>query len=227
MLNHKNIKIGWVPITLDNSGTYSHDLDLLYFDPEKLSIQNNGLVSKCPAHTNFIKNFFVIRAPFDLKLTYDKTKDFIISENLTQEQYDRFIFPRFQDRGDDDKLNVTVNWRLLFVSDEPCNLEVYPAFMHGCPFNITVGSYDCFKWQRPIDFTFQIEENIDIKRGDPLYYISFRTTKQKNVNFVRLDWNKELEKALQQCNISKIQKKLSWTLLNNSGNIFRPKRFIK
>ena len=227
MLNLNNIKIGWVPVSLDSNDVYNHDLDLLYSDPETLSVQNNGLISQCPAHTSFIKNFFIIRAPFDLKLTYNKKDNYVFSENLTQEQYDRFIFPRFQDQGSDNKLLVTVKWSILFVADELCTLEVYPAFMHGNPYNISVGAYDCYKWQRPVDFTFEINDTVDIKRGDPLYYVSFRTLNNKTVKFKRLDWNSDLQKALQQCNLNKIQKKVSWPLIKKCGNFLRPKRFIK
>ena len=227
MLNRNNIKIGWVPVSLDSNDEYNHDLDLLYYEPDTLSVQNNGLISQCPAHTSFVKNFFVIRAPFDLKLEYNEKENYVFSENLTQDQYNRFIFPRFQDRGIDNKLLVTVKWSLLFVADEPCTLEVYPAFMHEKMYNVSIGSYDCYSWQRPIDFTFEIQNIIDIKRGDPLYYISFRTPKNKTVKFTRLEWDDQLKKAVQQCNLNKIQRKISWPLIKKGGNFLRPKRFIK
>lgn len=226
MLNLSKIDIGWVPVSFDNN-VYQHDLDLLYSEPEKLKVQNNGLISECPAHVSFVNKFFIVRAPFDLELEYDQETNYVFSKNLTQEQYNRFIFPRFNDKGDDNKLNITVNWSILFVADEDCTVEIYPAFMHNCPFNVSIGSFNCYKWQRPIDFTFQIEKNVSIKKGDPLYYVSFRTPKDKSVNFKRLEWNDELQKSIDQCNINKLQKKLSWSLIKRTGNILRPKRFIK
>lgn len=142
---------------------------------------------KCPAHTDFLKNTFVFRAPFDLNIDIEISNDGnnfrVFCENINQEIFDSIIDIRFLDKL---KKNsnlfplIGIDWLLVFTAEHSIKLQVMPAFMHTNDFtNKTViipGEYDVSKWTRPIETVFEIKnkkEKIIIKQGDALYYVKF------------------------------------------------------
>lgn len=219
------MKVGWVPMTMLGPDRYVHDMDLLVEQPDRLTAQNKGTINECPAHTSFVNEFFVVRAPFDLHLEYNHQMGAVRSNTLDDTQFQRFIHVRHNDTGPDGIVSITINWKLLFLSDEDCSLEVYPAFRHGTPFDVAIGSFDIYKWQRPVDFTFQLQEDADITitRGDPLYYVRFTPGP---VKLIRLEWNDDIQRAVQACNLKPLQPGYSWQLIKRTGNWHRPRKFI-
>lgn len=221
------MQVGWLPLIF-YKGNYTHDMDLLYMEPERLTAQTNGTLTECPAHTQFLSNFFVIRAPMDLEVWYRKEDHGVASPTLNEDQFGRFINVRHTDIGDDELMHITIRWPYLFVADEDCELETYPAFYHGSPFNISVGSFNIHKWQRPVDLTFLVTEDvkINIRRGDPLFYVRFNH-KDRSTKLKRLEWNEDIKRCLDQCNLKGIQRNLSWRIIETVGNWRRPRKLIK
>jgi len=219
------MKVGWVPMTMLGPDRYVHDMDLLVEEPDRLPPQNTGTINECPAHTSFISEFFTVRAPFDLELEYNHEMQALRSSSLDHDQFERFIHARHNDTGDDGVFSITVNWKLLFLADEPCRVEVYPAFRHGTPYDVAVGSFDIYRWQRPVDFTFQLDRDsiISIHKGDPLYYVRFTPGP---VKLQRLEWNDDIQRCVQACNLKPLQPGYSWQLIKRAGNWHRPRKFL-
>ena len=142
---------------------------------------------KCPAHTDFLKNTFVLQAPFDLTIEVDINKDTdsvkIYCPNISQEIFDSIIDTRilFDDnRGKSPYPILGIDWLTVFTSKEPVTMQWLPAFMHHNDFTekttVVPGEYDISKWTRPVELMFEIKkhkENIVIKKNDPVAYIKF------------------------------------------------------
>lgn len=153
--------------------------------------------SVCPAHTDFIKNIFIIRSPIDLEFDYSYPKGIITKDiELARLMFDvRFnvdsLYPQ-----------IELNLQHYFISDSSCEVIALPAFMHYNNFtnNATVipGKFDIGKWVRPISCSFELktkEGSVSIKKGDALFYIKFNTH-----NAVKLEKIKETSKELEKLN---------------------------
>ena len=68
------ITVGWCPYKRTAKYLDKYELEFVhnvYFEPEMLSDlykDNTALFSQCPAHTHFLKSFWVVKSPVDLTL---------------------------------------------------------------------------------------------------------------------------------------------------------------
>lgn len=165
-------------------------IDLDYYPYTRLSkdsveLRKGSTYLKCPAHTDFLKNIFVFRAPFDVTIVNvrGEHQGEIWCENLTQEQFEKIIDVRFLS-GDDAKINpypiVGIDWLNTFMSEESVLLQLLPAFMHYNDFTdkctIIPGEYDISKWTRPVEIAWEFKKEtskVTIKKGDALCYFKF------------------------------------------------------
>ena len=160
---------------------------------------------KCPAFQEYLKNVYVIRAPFDLTITIEKNKNgerYIRTHEYDQSFWNTFINPRKGEYNHFYTMSIAIQY--LFFSEESVIMEVLPAFMHPSKLqsNIKIipGCFDVSKWIRPTDFAFEVideSQSIEIKRGDPLLYVNFRT--DKSINFIRTDYTTDIFKVNQSC----------------------------
>lgn len=224
------MKIGWLPLNGDDREVRLQS-ELLMYQPERLNVQDK--VQTCPAHTSFINKFFLIRAPWDLDLVYTynaTTQEFDIrSKKLDQQQFDLLVSPRLTSICDDGSLWITATGGYLMLADDDCMLETYPAFLHGNPFEIAMGSFNINKWQRPCDFTFKMAPNteINIKRGDPLYYVALKPVDDSYPVLERLEETEEIMNNVNRCTgVKEFQKNASWKIATTTGNCMRPKNFL-
>jgi hypothetical protein len=156
---------------------------------ELISSRKRVVYLKCPAHTDFLKNTFVFRAPFDLTIDLEidsaTNSAKIYCENISQEIFDLIIDRRFLLKNKQE-INtyplLGVDWLSVFTAKESTLIQVLPAFMHHNNFTekttIIPGEYDISKWTRPIETVFEIRSNkekIVIKKGDAISYIKFLT----------------------------------------------------
>jgi len=144
---------------------------------------------KCPAHTDFLKNTFVFCAPFDLNINVNvdtRTKSAgVFCDNIDQEIYQNIVDTRFILDAASKKVKYPVlgiDWLTVLQSQEPCLLQVFPAFMHRNDFTekttLIPGEYDISKWTRPVETVFEVRshnERIEIKRGDAIAYMKFNS----------------------------------------------------
>lgn len=153
---------------------------------DSVELRKGATFLKCPAHTDFLKNTFVFRAPFDLtiiNIREEGHKGEIITPNITQEQFEKIVDVRFLP-GEDSKTNpypiVGVDWLNTFTSSESVLLQLLPAFMHYNDFTnkctIIPGEYDISKWTRPVELVWEFKQprsKVEIKKGDALCYFKF------------------------------------------------------
>jgi hypothetical protein len=232
------ITVGWTPYKFShtNSG-FDHELEFIhnvFFEPEKLSNIFNGVKSNfrnCPANTQFLKNFWLIRAPFDFEVTFDR-KNRRAQLDKEQKWVNEFFHARWDESSDNDNLLITHGCRYLFVADEPTRIEVYPPFLHKEVENTRFinGTFDIQKWQRPVDFSFEVLDDtkpVKVKRGDPLFYIKFQGEDLfEDFKLKEIEWTDELLRMTKRCQPQVWYKGLGWKLAR-LGNRGRPKKLVK
>jgi hypothetical protein len=231
------IEIGWTPYKYSpyEKNPYEMEfIDNVYFEPEKLSkfyANTNSKFKLCPANAQFLKNFWVIKSPFDLIFNYDR-KNNSCFVNQNQKFFNTFINMRYNDFSKTDLALCSFHFQYLFVSDKPVILEVYPPFLHGEVKNTRFinGSFNIYKWQRPVDFSFEIlndNEPVEIKRGQPLFYVKFLSNNiEEDFKLKNIEWTDELLKLNKKTQIFNWVQGLSWKLLK-IGNKGRPKKLVK
>jgi hypothetical protein len=231
------IEIGWTPYKYSDYEKSPYEMEFIdnvYFEPEKLSNfyeNTKSLFKLCPANTQFLKNFWVIKSPFDLTLNINrKEKTCYINQN--QRFFNTFVSMRWNQFTETDLALCSFNFCYLFVSDKPVMIEVYPAFLHEQVKNTRFinGSFNIYKWQRPVDFSFEIlndNEPVEIKREQPLFYVKFLSNNiEENFKLKNIEWTDELLKLNKKTQIANWVKGLSWKLLK-IGNKGRPKKLVK
>lgn len=208
---NKNIDIFWTPWSWTEMWPKT-----AYFEPEPviksvLHSRGNDLeYLKCPSFQNYYHNTFLIRCPVDLTIFIQTNPDGSKSIGLKefdQQFFDTHIHPRFNQNSTNSMLSI--DFLYLFYSEESVILEQSSAAMESTAFvknTVQVpGEYDISKWIRAMGCAFEIIDDtkpIELKRGDPLYYVKFRT--DKKVNLVRVDQSDTLEKLESSC--SKLKK---------------------
>jgi len=230
------IEIGWTPYKFaKHLGGYELEfIHNLYFEPERLIDfykDSKSMFKNCPANASFLKQFWVIKSPVDLTLNLDRKNK---SANINQNQmfYDQFIDMRWDQYSETDLALCTFYFQYMFVADDPVWIEVYPPFLHGEVENTRFinGTFDIQKWQRPVDFSFEILDDtkkIEVKRGQPLFYIKFSSPKfSEDFKLKQIEWTDELLKMNKRCQPQNWVKGLAWKLAN-IGNKGRPKKLVK
>lgn len=152
-----------------------------------IELRKGATFLKCPAYTDFLKNTFIFRAPFDLTIDLevdDRSESCkIFCKELSQEQFDAIIDTRFLSKKNVHTLHypiIGIDWLMLFVAEKSTQIQVLPAFMHYNDFTsktcVIPGEYDISKWTRPVELVFEVrnkKEIIKIKKGDAISYIKF------------------------------------------------------
>ena len=228
--------VGWTPYKYSPSFK-KYDLEFThntYFPPEKISDiykDTKSEFKRCPANKQFLKNFWMIRSPFDVELNINR-KDDTCRINQNQRFFDAFIFVRWGQYTETDLMSVSFSFQYMFVADEPVWIELYPAFLHGEPNNTRLisGTFDIYNWQRPVDFSFEVlddQKPIMVKRGQPLFYVRFLSNKlNDDFKLQEIEWTDELLKLYKRCSPQNWVEGLSWKLMK-AGNRHRPKKLIK
>jgi hypothetical protein len=156
---------------------------------EIISSRKGVTYLKCPAHTDFLKNTFVFRAPFDLTINLEIDSNTnsvkIYCENINQEVFDLIIDKRFLFKNKHEIAEVPllgIDWLAVFTAENSTLMQVLPAFMHRNEFTekttMIPGEYDISKWTRPVETVFEIRSNkerIVIKKDDAIAYVKFHS----------------------------------------------------
>lgn len=142
-----------------------------------------GGINICPALKHYLDNMFYISAPFDYNIKYSVEEKIVRSDYYSQSEFNKLIKVRDIDSG-----LISFNMFYFFITEEKSlEISMIPAHMYSNGFtsNSTLipGTFDIGKWPRPLECAFFIDRDIDIKEGNPLYFIKFNTSKQ--INFKR------------------------------------------
>lgn len=205
MFNNKE-NIYWCPFLLDGNW---HNTG--YFEPEPIikhvvsQRDNNVEYLKCPAFQQYFENTFLIRSPVDLNLQIEKDingRKILTTKNFNQKFYNDHIFPRMAQNNTFSMFSLEFSY--IFYSENSVILEMLPASMDSSNFvkntNLISGEYDISKWIRPISPAFEIVDDsklLKVSRGDPLYYIKFRTNKK--INLIRVEQDSIIENIEKAC----------------------------
>ena len=160
---------------------------------------------QCYGLMEFSKNTFAVLAPFDFNVKIDLEKKHVYT-TLDQLMYDEFFINRGDARDETDPYLLSVPPSYVFYSDESVIMESMPAYL--CPTESTMnvshipGCFDIGKWIRPLDFTFEVIDSnneIKIKKDDPLFFIRFLTKDGSKVDLQRVPYSKNIFKATYAC----------------------------
>lgn len=168
---------------------------------EIVSARKNATFLKCPAHTDFLKNTFVFKAPFDI--TFDiniveQGASTVYCENISQEMFNHIVDLRFledTERGISQYPIIGVDFLNTLRCEKSMQLQVYPAFLHYNDFTykatVIPGEFDISKWTRPVELVFEVKnrkEKIEIKKGDALSYFKFNTDELIKLEKEEVPW---------------------------------------
>jgi hypothetical protein len=213
--------------TTNNALNYYGWLDLAHYELEKLSTWEDSVskYNQCPAFTNYVNQFYVIRNTVDVTLRWDKNNK-VLHSDLTHECHNSFVRLHWGD-FDPDTGNpiVALSNSFVFVSDHDVFIEVIPPFNDiDKSWRAIPGSYNIGNWYRPFVTTFEmLEPEIKISRGQPLAYVKFRTPGIKDkIKLVEIDRTEQLEHAVNSSlTLKHYIPKISWKI-HNSFNKLRP-----
>jgi len=172
-----DITIGWCPMYVDLGLLQLIEQPKSLYDKYLKNTKYNHL--KCPATMDIYKNTFVVASPFDCFFETDLENKqihlFSKSKNIPHD----FFHLREGEYGQDDDPLMSLAFQLLFMSEEnDIEMIVTSPYFESQQSNLRVipGRMNISKWWRPTDLAFQLEnkkEKIKIKRGDPLFYVTF------------------------------------------------------
>ncbi len=140
-------------------------------------------VNKCPAMIDYHKNTYALKFPISYNLTIAADGE-VLTGDHTKEILEYLLTIRSQD----EKL-YSLNFNSLFVSDEPCEIEVFtPTTVKNSFIKNTFlvpGLYDIGQWIRPLECAFFVDKEgakLDINEGDVWAYIRFKTDEPINMH---------------------------------------------
>ena len=159
---------------------------------------------KCYSGIHHNKNIFVVRSRFSFVFEQLENQEYrIINQN--QDWVDKFIdFNGLSENVIQFKFNEWV------FSDKSLNMSLVPCYMSKNNFTessiFLPGTYNINKWFRPINCGFiQTKKYIEIKEGDPLYYIKFETEEPLKITPFRM--TDRLQELSDYCSMVKGRKK--------------------
>jgi hypothetical protein len=179
--------------------------NLLVIEPESVFKSLYGGVNthfaKCPAFINALKNTYLVRSPIDVQVSINKLEkwaDVIVPKRAPA----TILLPRFEeDDLENQRYVASLNIApFVFYSEENVEMQLLPAFFEPpSELRVVCGKFNISKWKRPLEYAFELKnsiQTIDIKRGDPLFYLQFITDNDKSITLTRVE---ETEKDRMEC----------------------------
>jgi hypothetical protein len=195
------IKVNWIPIFTEE---LSQDGNITYYEPEpafKYLVNTRGQPDylRCPGLTNYLKNTFIIRSPYDLSIIVDAAGN-VTTDRFGQDFFNQNISVR-PPTSPKDNLIIQSFPKYLFVSDskKPVVVSVIPWMFKANPFGIVPGSFDITQWVRPVNLAMEVYQPgpIVFKRGEPLYAVRFEV--DDTVTLERGEYTPDIGKAMVSC----------------------------
>lgn len=172
----------------------------------------------CPAFSNYLKNTFILRSPFDYSF-------FINGDSVRSDLYDQSFFDRHVEiRNINTKLFSLRPYIIFFTEEKSLEISLSQPYLDQNLFTerafVIPGKFDIGKYFRMIDFAFHLKDNISdfkIKEKDAIYYMKFYT--DKKINFKRFMWTSKCQNYLEYVWNAK-ENKLKHSSLDFFYNLF-------
>jgi hypothetical protein len=169
--------------------------DLVYPSPEsvfsKLVTSNTqlGIMPKCPAVKNLLKNTFC----FESAITdvFDLPSDFMAEIAYTEEEHvhipaqARLRVAKMRKTSYEGFINLSYNMSWLFFADEPLEVKfTAPYFPNVSPVPgalLSPGIFDIGRWFRPFKLDYHVPlsaKKFEVNEGDALFYLEALTEKK-------------------------------------------------
>jgi len=189
-----------------------------HFYPLLREVRAEANYLQCPALSGRFKNSFVIAAAYDLTIAYNQYNWSLNTDRYGQEFYDDFIILRTSDNPDLPILfSVAINY--LFFAHEDVEMEVseVPLLCSKSTANVRLipAGFNISKWLRPLEYAVEIIDKtkpVEIKAGEPLFMVTFRTVNNVPVKLTRKIETPEMTLAFQAfTHLKKIRPNLKLT----------------
>lgn len=207
-LFNNDVEVLWAMVRPPN---FPKALDLLIEEPERVipnmirERNKNTAHLKCPAFTGFYKNTFLVRSPINLDIRVNDL-GYIESENTYPYVIDALITLSGSKETDVYPALQIKSASMVFFSKEPVEIQQLHAVMEPAEYLTNIrtisGSFDISKWVRPLSFGFEVIDRtkpINIKRGDPMFYVKFVTEDGRNVRLKRVEFSEDLNSLVDEC----------------------------
>lgn len=196
----------------------------------------------CPAFTDALRNTYMIRCPFDVSIRVVPGDKFV-GVNKNEQFANKYLWNRPQDYIPGQNMMLSLNIFFLFITDDDIEIEQLPCLYHSNDWisktQIITGKFNINKWSRSLEAAVILKNStpkddvyhIDIKRGDPLFYVRFHPANKKHVKLEQeLDLHKILEYTQYKSaavGVKRIVPNLQLPVLYKMFERFKPKNFIK
>ena len=169
--------------------------------PELLALPGN--YQACSAFHTLAENCFVVRSPIDAKIKIDNNGTIV---SVIPERNSHFFHERIS--SIENAFSFDFLFSLCLFAEEKVEVSLTPPFLHQQNQQqhgyISSIKFDISSWFRPFVFIYQLWEGIneiDIKAGEPIAYLTFHTDKKIMLKEFKL--NPFLVNSLQACLIHK------------------------
>jgi len=214
----KKINIQW--ITSERSEYISNSVsNIAYFPPEPafkylLETKPNSEYIRCPSVSEYLKNTYVIKCPYDMVFKKEK------NNTITTDRFDQ----KFFDNNVNYRNNILQTFpSYLFITDSkiPVEIRAMPWFLDNKNAFFIPGSFDITKWVRNINYAVEMQDDVlELKRGDVLFCVQF-IAKDSKIELTQGIMTPEILSMLHACvNIKHRVPKLNLKALYDMGESF-------
>lgn len=222
--------------------------NLVAIPPEKLltnlaKTQPGMLHYTCPAFIDTFKNTYIVRASFDVSIKIDPVER-TVQLDKDREFVEKYLQTRTNDAPPDGNVLFSLNQFLLFITDDDMEIETIPCYYHQTDFvektMLVSGKFNIRNWIRNVEVASLVKNStpnnkdpiiINVKRGDPLFYIRFHPKDNSTVRLEQeFDFDK-IEKYVKYNWVTTMVKKTNPHVklpeLYKMFEKFRPRKFFK
>jgi hypothetical protein len=212
-----------------------NDLALFELDPlllkpinaiSYLSKKNKLNSFSCPAVQSFLKNMFYICSPIDFSIIRDEQGMFsIINSRNPDLDLSSFLFVRYPEQELlDNNPMLTIHLQYVFVNEhDNIEMQVLDAPLTNLPLANMPGEFNISKWIRPTNFCFFLDpfiKQLNIKRGDPLYAVKFKTDQSINLEEI-IDDSERTKILVEQKKALSLKKYYPYAKLTDMYDMFK------
>jgi len=178
------IKVNWYPTLRRHESMEKHqEINITSIAPEpafKYFIEKypGAEYIKCPAFSDYLKNTFIVKSPYDLVITIDKNQQTAFTDRYGQDFYDDNVKATYLNNVF--LLHLPPRFLLIPETKESVMITCLPMMVEQSPLSVIPGMFDISKWTRPIECAVHIhdEKEIALKRGQPI--MMFKLTAKNN-----------------------------------------------